>query len=527
MLGAAMLFVIKSIASFLVMRRAYRFLAGRQAVVSGSMAACLLSLRLLYVRRRTTQETSYALTQGVNAAMIGVLGSGVVIASEAAVLLVLLGGLLALNVMVALFTLGFFGLTGIIVYRLVGMWGQRSGTALSEVEVTSVESIQNVLHAYREFTVSGRRSHFVEEFRGLRWEAAGHQANMQVLGQLTKYVFELALIIGAGLLSLFLFATESSAAAVATLVMFLAATSRITPSLLRLQQAALTMRMADGMAAPTLALATELRMSTPRVVSDPETLDSPQAKSELSPFVPTISVSSVSLTYPGVERPAISDVCLEVQAGSSLALVGPSGAGKSTLVDVLLGILEQDRGQVRLGGASPEEAIAAWPGAIAYVPQDVTLVRGTIRDNVTLGLPRALVDDEHVWRALRSAQLEQVIRASPGALDAEVGERGVRLSGGQRQRLGLARALYTGPKLLFLDEATSALDAETENAVSSALRNLGSAVTVVIVAHRLATVRDCDQVAYLEDGIVMAVGSFEYVRACVPRFDHQAGLLGL
>jgi ABC-type multidrug transport system fused ATPase/permease subunit len=168
-----------------------------------------------------------------------------------------------------------------------------------------------------------------------------------------------------------------------------------------------------------------------------------------------------------------------------------------------------------------------WPGAMAYVPQDVVVLNGSIRDNVALGLPDEAVDDDLVWDALERAHLAEMLKQEREGLATVVGEHGVRLSGGQRQRLGLARALYTRPQLVVLDEATSALDAETERAVTDALRELEGQVTLVIVAHRLATIRHCTQVAYVEEGRILAKGSFDHVRSIQPNFDRQAELLGL
>ena len=244
-------------------------------------------------------------------------------------------------------------------------------------------------------------------------------------------------------------------------------------------------------------------------------------------FVPNVEVDAVSVTYPGSARPALSEVSLRIPAGATVALVGRSGAGKSTLVDVILGVLTPDSGGVLISGATPAEAIARWPGGIAYVPQDVVLANDSVRANVALGLPEEAIDDELVWEALRRAHLADFVVKDSAGLDTQIGEAGVRLSGGQRQRLGIARALYTKPRLLVLDEATSALDVETELAVSVMIRELGAEVTRVIIAHRLSTVRTADEVLYLEEGRVLARGSFEEVVARSPNFSRQARIMGL
>jgi len=216
-----------------------------------------------------------------------------------------------------------------------------------------------------------------------------------------------------------------------------------------------------------------------------------------------------------------------VAAGASVALVGPTGAGKSTLADAILGVVKPAQGEVLIGGLPPLEAVSQWPGALAYVPQTVAIATGTIRQNVALGLPERAIDDDRVWEALKSARLDDFLKEAREGLDTIVGESGVRLSGGQRQRLGIARALYTRPRLMVLDEATSALDAETERAIVDTLQELEGEVTIVTIAHRLATVRHCDLVVYLEAGRVVAQGSFDEVIAAVPNFAQQAHLLGL
>lgn len=218
---------------------------------------------------------------------------------------------------------------------------------------------------------------------------------------------------------------------------------------------------------------------------------------------------------------------LVIGEGQAVAFVGPSGAGKSTVADVILGILQPDSGAVTVGGVPPTEAIRRWPGAIAYVPQDVMLVNESIRANVALGMPRDSIDDDLVWDALHRANLADFLRGEALGLDTQVGERGLRISGGQRQRLGIARALFTRPRLLVLDEATSALDAEAEHAITTMVEELDGDVTTLIIAHRLSTIRNAELVVYLDGGRVVAKGTFDDVCARVPALHHQAELMGL
>jgi ABC-type multidrug transport system fused ATPase/permease subunit len=175
----------------------------------------------------------------------------------------------------------------------------------------------------------------------------------------------------------------------------------------------------------------------------------------------------------------------------------------------------------------PDEAVQRWPGAIAYVPQDISIVRGTIATNVALGFDLSEVDENRIWEALEIAQLRSFVEGLPDGINSTVGERGAKLSGGQRQRLGIARALLSSPKLLVLDEATSALDGKSEIDVSDAISKLKNSMTLVVIAHRLSTVRNADLVIYMDSGKIVASGTFDEVRKAVPDFDMQAKLMGI
>jgi ABC-type multidrug transport system fused ATPase/permease subunit len=244
-------------------------------------------------------------------------------------------------------------------------------------------------------------------------------------------------------------------------------------------------------------------------------------------FESKILVEKLTFSYPGAKESAICDVSLSIDAGQSIAIVGPSGAGKTTLVDLILGVIEPNSGSIKISGVNPLEACERWPGAIAYVPQDVVIIAGTVRQNIGIGYALHNASDELVLKSLRIANLESFVMGLEKNLESQVGEKGAKLSGGQRQRLGIARALFTNPGLLVFDEATSALDAETEETVSNAIQSLRGKTTVIMIAHRLSTVRSADQVIYMDRGKVVASGSFESVRSQVPDFDHQAKLMGL
>jgi ABC-type multidrug transport system fused ATPase/permease subunit len=346
-----------------------------------------------------------------------------------------------------------------------------------------------------------------------------------------KYVFEVALVVGAALLAISQFVTKDATAAVAVIAVYLAAGSRVVPSLLRLQGAVLSVRAAGATASPTYELADEVLTGIAASPSTRNSADFSHLSSNIRKGYPDfesrLDVKGVEITYPGTSTPAIQGISVRVSEGGSLALVGSTGAGKSTLADVILGVLAPSTGTVAIGGLAPAAAIARWPGAISYVPQSIALTNGTVSENVALGLPEADIDEELVWEALDRAHLSDFLREGREGLRTRIGEGGVMLSGGQRQRLGIARALYTRPRLLVLDEATSALDAETEQAIAGTLRSLEGSVTTVTIAHRLATIRHCDIVMYLEGGRVRAVGTFEEIRAQSSHFDAQARLLGL
>ena len=519
--SAILLLVGRTLLSIYFTRKIMFFFSRRGATISANLTSRLLSQQLLLIQSRTIQERLFAITGGVQIITLQVLATAVVLTSDISLLIIMTIGLFILDPYTAVVIFILFSLVGILLYKIMHVRAGRLGSLNSLLNIQSNEKIVEVFSSFRESVVRNRRDYYAREIGKKRFEIADNAAEMNFMPYVSKYVIETAVILGALLISFMQLILQDATHAVATLAIFLASGSRIAPAVLRLQQGMLTIRGGLGQAQLTLNLIDELGDS-PIIEDVNDTVDTLHRG-----FNAVISVSNVSLTYPGKPTPAISDVSFEVPKGTSAAFVGPSGAGKTTLIDILLGVLNADSGKVLISGLSPLSTIAKWPGAISYVPQDVIVVAGTIRENIALGYPPEAATDELVMSALKLANLDKFIEQLPDGVDTQVGERGSKISGGQKQRLGIARAMFTQPQLLVLDEATSSLDGMTEASISEDIQALRGSTTVVIIAHRLSTVRNADKVFYLSEGKILAEGTFKDVREAVPEFDRQATIMGL
>ena len=527
--AAALLLVLKSVASLLLQRGVFRFLSRRTTAVAEEMTERFFSEPLLVVQERPSHWTSYALTEGLSNAVTGILSQALAIAGDLALLIVLSAALLWVDPLTTIVSIVYFGVVVLLLNRRLGAWAARVSAVRADSAINSRGVIQDAITGYRELTVSGRRGYFRQRILNEQQRLAEATADTMYINAVPRYGMEAALVVGAALMVAVLLLTRDTQTAVGGLFLFLAAASRVVPALLRLNASTIGLRANEVSAERTFILMDELRQrgtdERPAKAAESVTRLEGAAIDTHGPC--SLSLTDVSLQYPGRDVWALVDVSLTLPAGRSMALVGPTGAGKTSLADVVLGVVSPTTGSALINGLPPEQFIAAHPGTVAYVPQDVTLIHGSVRVNVALGLEPDVVSDDDIWIALERAHLASFVHKLSAGLDTPVGERGVRLSGGQRQRLGLARALYRPPQLLVLDEATSALDAETERAVADTITSLGHDVTTVTVAHRLATIRHVDIVVYLESGSVIATGSFDDVRRAVPQFERQAGLLGL
>ena len=518
-------FLSRTILSVILTKKILYFMSRRGSAISSELVGEMLSQPLLIIQQRTTQETIWLVTRGVEIIVLEVIAPSAVLLSDSVLLILMLLTLLALSPVTAISTFLIFGITGYVLNRIMRNRSEELGHSLQNLNVRSNEKIAEVFSSFRESIVRNRRDYYSQEIRKIRYELANVVAEVNFMPLISKYVFEFMIIIGAVTVCVYQFAFNDASNAFATMVIFLAASSRIAPAVLRVQQGALQIRRGISTSNESLQLITELCQisRTTKVVER----ESDVHKFLHIGFEPHIRVEGLSFAYSGKNRLALANLNLEIPTGRLVAIVGPTGSGKTTLVDLLLGILEPDTGTVTISGVKPKEAIINWPSAIAYVPQDIVITNGTILDNVTLGFPDDSKNTDLAWNALRIAQAKDFVDALPEGIFTKVGERGAMLSGGQRQRLGIARALFTEPKLLVLDEATSSLDGETEMRLNEALNSLRGQTTVILIAHRLSSVKNADIVVYVENSEVIKIGTFSEVLEAVPNFATQARLIGI
>ena len=518
---ASILLISRTIFSVLIIRKTMFFLSRRSSEISSQLIKKLLGRDILFIRERSTQETLFALTTGVSLVTTGVIGSLVSLIADLTLIIVLASGLLFLDIQIAISTFLLFGSIGIYLYFRLHKKAEVLAVESTQLTINSNEKLLQVIDSYREMIVRNRRYYFAYEISKIRYKISDVSAELAFLPNVSKYTIEAATIVGILLISASQFLLQDATHAVSALSVFLIASARIAPAVLRMQQCAIQIK--SSTAASLLTFDFIERLNKFDEIQDPgDKLDFEHEK-----FSPTIELKNVTFSYPNNLSESISNINLEISKGQQVAIVGASGAGKTTMIDLLLGIITPSSGEIQISNKSPENAISLWPGAIAYVPQDIKIVSGSILENIILGYAMDSLNSFQLERAIELSNLSDFIKSLPDGVQNQVGEFGNRLSGGQKQRLALARALYSNPRIIILDEATSSLDAESEFAISQALKGLKGDYTVVIIAHRLSTVREADKVVYLENGKIVAQGTFSEVRATSTNFDAQANLMGL
>ncbi len=518
---ALFVFIMRTVLSMFFIRKTLFFLGRCGAGISADLFSKIIARPISEIGKHSSQQYVYFLTAGVETLTVRIIGSSVTLIADIALLVFILTALFYVNLLMTIVSIFIVGAMSWVLHRMTTSRSKILGMNHASLDISSRESLIDALIAFREIVVRGRTKYYEDNFRKFRSEASGALAEYNFMPYMGKYVIETSIMLAAFLIAGAQFLFTDALNAITTLSIFMAAGSRLAPAVLRIQQGFVRINNSWGVADSTLSLIEEVKFVKSINREIREFSNSHQG------FVPNIELSHVAFRYPGSSAQTLEDINLKITSGESIALVGPSGSGKSTLVDLMSGVLIPDSGKLSISGLSPHEAIARWPGAIGYVPQDVYLASGTVAQNVALGYSEQEFELDAVWEALEKAQLSEFIRTLENGLSTYLGDRGVKLSGGQKQRLGIARALLTRPQILFLDEATSALDSQTEYDVSESINGLKGQVTLVCIAHRLSTARRADRVIYLAGGRVLAQGSFDEVRKMVPDFQKQSELMDL
>lgn len=387
----------------------------------------------------------------------------------------------------------------LVVALICQKWVKRWGEIYYKYTASIGKILMQTFQGIKEILVMGRKQYFVDEYHTAYCKQQKGNIGQTVAMESPAYIIE-AICVSGLIVAVCIKAigADDASALVPQLAAFAVAAFRILPSLGRISNYFNQFMFSLPGINDTYVNFKEVRKND--VNRQAGGMYVPEKLASKQKFTDKISVEGVTWHYPDTKDKVLDDLSIDIRKGQSVALVGRSGAGKTTLADVILGLLNPPKGTVKIDGVDIRSMERDRSRLIGFVPQNVNLLDDTVRRNVAFGVKDADIDDELVWKALEQAQLKEIIENCANGLDTQIGEHGIHFSGGQRQRFAIARALYTDPDILILDEATSALDTETETAVMEAIDALQGQKTLIIIAHRLTTIRNCDVIYEIADG---------------------------
>ena len=516
-LGLIVVFIVKNGYLVFLTYIGARYKSGRRVSISNRLfRAYLRSPYTFHLQRNTA--TLLRNTNGESGSVIsGVLSPIMAIAQEVLTLTFVFVLLIVWEPIVTLVVFGAMGAITVAFYRATRSKMSEYAEEAKHHRKLSVQAVNQGLGGFKDARILGREKFFLQSYKESTWFQAEADRYKSVIAALPRMFLETISVTGIlGVSALFVAQDRPVEEIVPTLALLGVAVIRLMPSFQKISANINSLQWGQK--------------SLDAVYDDLAELDAQEAefrarqeKDGSVAFEREIQFDRVSYQYPEQEDYALQDVSLAIPKGTSVGFVGPSGAGKTTIVDVLLGLLDPSGGRVLIDGKDIQGRMVAWQRRIGYIPQSIYLTDDTVRGNVAFGMDEDEIDDEKVWAALEAAQLREMVESLPEGLDAVVGERGVRISGGQRQRIGIARALYHNPEVLVMDEATSALDNQTERQFVEALEQLQGSHTLVVIAHRLSTVRNCDTLFMLDEGRLVAEGGYNELMATSDVFRRMAG----
>lgn len=505
-----LIFLSATVFVIVVTRTAFTAVTSYGLLRYAQMRSHALSVKLLssYLRRpyawflnRHSAEMGKSVLSEVDQVVRDSLIPALQLVSRLIIVLLIVGLVIAIEPVVAVSAFAGVALAYGLVYLSVSTFLRRQGKARIAANRARFQIAQELLGGVKEVKIGGLERGYLRRFEKASLHFARIRTQFQLVREVPRYMLELIAIGGILVLiiALLIRADGNLGVALPVIALYAFAGLRLLPAVQVIYQSIVSLRFGG----PALkALHAELR--TGEHATDWESVVPLALKRELA-------LEHVSFTYPKADRPILQDVSLAIPVHTTVGLVGVTGAGKSTLVDVILGLLEPHQGRLSIDGQTIDRSnVRAWQRSVGYVPQQIFLADESIAANIAFGVQPEKIDHSAIERAARMAMLHEfIVTELPKGYETEVGERGVRLSGGQRQRVGIARALYHDPDVLVLDEATSALDNLTEKAVMEAVNNLSRRKTIVIIAHRLTTVKGCDAIFIVDKGKVRVAGQGE------------------
>jgi ATP-binding cassette subfamily C protein len=493
-----------------------RFIYNRRYTISHRMMSSYMQAPYTFHLERNTAELLRNITNEINVVINIVMTNLLKIAREAVMAITIIIFLFIVEPFITLLIIALSGVgTGsfvLFIRKKIKRYGEEELNRRKEM----IQAVNQGLGGIKDARVLNRENDFIEKFRVQAQKSTRLMAYLKFIMQIPKPVIETTAVLGMLLISVILvWQGRSMEMIIPILTLFAMATVRLMPSVQLIGSMYTNLRYNMVSLDPIYDDLKELEEYRHRFLEDRKSMKKVKLKRQ-------IDIENVSYNYPGSDEQAMNNVSLTIPKGSAVAFVGPSGAGKTTMVDLLLGLLEPSTGAIKVDGVDIQSQLSAWQRNIGYIPQSIYLADETLRNNIAFGLPDKEIDDVKVMEAVRLAQLEDMVSKLPDGLNTYVGEQGTRLSGGQRQRVGIARALYHNPEVLVMDEATSALDNITEKHITEAIDALKGDRTIIMIAHRLTTVKNCDTLYFMKEGRIVQMGSYDELVKTNPQFREMA-----
>ncbi len=510
------IFIIKSLYIITFNYFEARFIFNRRYTISFRLMRSYMQAPYTFHLQRNTAELLRNISQEINVLINNVLTNILMMGREGVMTVAILTFLFTVEPLITLLVISLSGFGAGTFILLNKKKMKEYGEEEQERRAEMIKAVNQGLGGIKEARVLNREDEFIDKFRIEALKSTRLMAYLRFIQQIPRPVVETTAVLGMLLIAVLLvWQDRPMGAIIPILTLFAMATVRLMPSVQQLVTMYTRLRYNIVSLDPVYDDLKELAEYNAIFLED-------RKKEKQLKLMNGIEIKKVGYRYPNSDEQALKNISLVIPKGKAVGFVGASGAGKTTIVDLILGLLEPEEGKILVDGQNIQHNLSAWQKNLGYIPQSIYLADETLRSNIAFGIPKDEIDEQKVLNAIKLAQLETLIKRLPDGLDTIIGENGTRLSGGQRQRVGIARALYHDPEVLVMDEATSALDNITEKQITDAIESLKGERTLIMIAHRLTTVKNCDMLYFMEDGKIVEQGNYDDLVHSNVRFREMA-----